>query len=331
MAILLLSILSFLLALSLTAASIGYLRQRFLDIPNQRSSHQKPVPRGGGVGFILAFALSGAVANIWHYFDRETLMSIDLIDFGKIWLVLLPLIIVGSIDDRQDLSAAIRYLVQLMTAVMIVLCFGVIPLSLSFPLATIFSIVVSLIAITATINFYNFMDGLDGLVAGVTAVQLTFIAIYLQQPIFLLLAAALIGFLCWNWSPAKVFMGDVGSTVLGATVAIALLHASQKPTTAWTAFTVVLPLIGDAVYTLIRRLVKKENIFQAHRVHLYQRLQQSGWSHDRVALTYMLLTAILGVIVIWLEAISIPINLVLTVVAICGGEFYLYYRQAHSK
>jgi UDP-N-acetylmuramyl pentapeptide phosphotransferase/UDP-N-acetylglucosamine-1-phosphate transferase len=286
MIILLLSLLSSILAFFITGCSIDYLSQKSLDIPNQRSSHQKPVPRGGGLGFILAFALSGFIANIWNYYRQETLIPISFADFGKIWLVLLPLVIVGFIDDRQNVPAAVRYLVQLTAASITVICFGVIPLTIPFYLGAIVSIAVSLIAITATINFYNFIDGLDGLVAGVTAVQLAFISIYLQQPVFLLLAAALVGFLWWNWSPAKIFMGDVGSTVLGASVVMALIHGSQKPILAWSAFTVLLSLIGDAIYTLMRRLLKKENIFQAHRTHLYQRLQQSGWSHDRVTITY---------------------------------------------
>ena len=84
------------------------------------------------------------------------------------------------------------------------------------------AIALTLIGITAFINFYNFMDGLDGLVAGTTAVQLGFLALYLHQPVLWLLVAALLGFLRWNWFPAQIFMGDAGSTVLGATVAIAL-------------------------------------------------------------------------------------------------------------
>jgi UDP-N-acetylmuramyl pentapeptide phosphotransferase/UDP-N-acetylglucosamine-1-phosphate transferase len=283
------------------------------------------------VGFIIAFAITSIIANIWNYESQSSLVSLNFADLVKIWSILLPLVVIGIIDDRQDVSAAIRYLVQLTSAAITVICFGVVPLALPFHLGIIISIVVSLIGITAIINFYNFMDGLDGLVASVTATQLTFIAIYLQQPVFLLLAAALIGFLRWNWSPAKVFMGDVGSTVLGSTVAIALLHSSQQPIRAWSAFTVILPLIGDAIYTLMRRLSNGENIFQAHRTHIYQRLQQSGCSHDRVAIIYILITAFFAAIVNCLGAMGITINLVLTLLAICGGELYLYYRQVRPN
>jgi Fuc2NAc and GlcNAc transferase len=332
MIISLLSLLSFVLALFCTGRSIDYLSQKSLDIPNQRSSHQKPIPRGGGVGFIVAFGITSIIANIWNYEVHNSLVSLNIADLIKIWSILLPLVVVGIIDDRQDVPAAIRYLVQLTAASITIICFGVIPLGIPFHLGIIISIAVSLIGITAIINFYNFMDGLDGLVASVTATQLTFIAIYLQQPVFLLLAAALIGFLRWNWSPAKVFMGDVGSTVLGSTVAIALLHSSQQPIRAWSAFTVILPLIGDAIYTLMRRLLNGENIFQAHCTHIYQRLQQSGCSHDRVAIIYVLITALFAAIVNWLGAMSITINFILTVLAICGGELYLYYfKSAISK
>ncbi|MGV2391304.1 MAG UNVERIFIED_CONTAM: hypothetical protein LVR29_33775 [Microcystis novacekii LVE1205-3] len=101
------------------------------------------------------------------------------------------------------------------------------------------------------------MDGLDGLVAGCTAVQLGFLALYFQQPILWLLVAALVGFLLWNWSPAKIFMGDVGSTSLGAIVAMVLLNTQGNQGQAWSALTITFPLIGDAIYTLICRLLKK--------------------------------------------------------------------------
>jgi Fuc2NAc and GlcNAc transferase len=152
----------------------------------------------------------------------------------------------------------------------------------------------TIIGMTAFINFYNFMDGLDGLVAGVTAVQLGFLALWLNQPILWLLVAALLGFLYWNWSPAKIFMGDVGSTTLGAVVAIAFLSSNNTPASAWSAIAITLPLIGDAIYTLCRRLLRGENIFKAHRSHLYQRLQQSGWPHAQVATTYMGITFLIA-------------------------------------
>lgn len=176
---------------------------------------------------------------------------------------------------------------------------------------------------TALINFYNFMDGLDGLVAGVSAIQLGFLAIWFNQLSLWLLVAALIGFLYWNWSPAKIFMGDVGSTILGGVVAIAFLTHNNTPTSAWLAVTILFPLIGDAIYTLSRRLLRGENIFKAHRSHLYQRLQQSGWLHTQVASTYMGMTLMIAASVYYFEILGAIGSGIGVLIAIAIAEIYL--------
>ncbi|MGF1541854.1 MAG: glycosyltransferase family 4 protein [Pleurocapsa sp.] len=321
---------SFILAFICTGWLIQYLGQELLDIPNQRSSHSTPVLRGGGLSFILAFVITASsliiISDRFPQLFSGWILSDHVNSFIYLCLALIPLTIVGIIDDRQGLPASIRYLVQLLSAGITVACFGTIPLPWLSDwglVGTIIAVLISLIAITALINFYNFMDGLDGLVAGVTAVQLAFIAFYLKEPIFLLLVTAIAGFLWWNWSPAKIFMGDVGSTVLGASVAIGLLNHHERTIAAWSAFTVILPLIGDCIYTLIRRLIKGENIFQPHRTHIYQRLQQSGLSHGRVAIIYILFTTFLAAIIYSLGVTSIGIGFLLTIVAIAIAELYL--------
>jgi len=140
------------------------------------------------------------------------------------------------------------------------------------------------------------MDGLEGLVGGSCAVQLSFFALYLHQPCWWLLVAALIAFLWRNWPPAKIFMGDSGSTVLGGAVVQALLRAADARTM-WWAGAVTAPLLGDAVFTLMRRLGRGENIFEAHKSHIYQRLNQAGWSHRRVASSYVSLTLLIAALV----------------------------------
>jgi Fuc2NAc and GlcNAc transferase len=326
---------SFLLALACTGWLINYLSEDLLDIPNQRSSHTKPVLRGGGLGFIIAFALSGLVltliGDLYPDLISDWKLSSHVASFLQICLVLTPLTIVGFIDDRKDISASIRYFVQVLSAAIAIACFGTIPLPWlsGWGLAgEILGVVISLVAITASINFYNFMDGLDGFVASITALQLAFIAVHLREPIFLLFTAALIGFLWWNWSPAKIFMGDVGSTVLGAAVAIALMRGSQDVILSWSVFTVIFPLIGDSIYTLVRRLINRKNIFQPHRTHIYQRLQQSGLSHNTVALIYLILTTIFANIVDRFGVASIGLNLGLTIIAICCAKFYFYLQSS---
>ncbi|MCT7983625.1 glycosyltransferase family 4 protein [Laspinema sp. A4] len=322
-----------LITLFLSLLTTGWLKQRFsqnlLDIPNDRSSHSQPTPRGGGLGFILAFAtitLSTPLGST--YFPQlfpETLIRAPQPFLLQLWAILTPLAIIGFLDDKHNLLALIRYLVQLTAGGIALFCFGPFPQ----PWLTQFGLPgqllassLTLIAITALINFYNFMDGLDGLVAGVTAVQLGFLALYLNQPFWWLLVAALLGFLWWNWSPAKIFMGDVGSTVLGATVAIALLNA-DNPIPAWNALAITLPLTADAIYTLTRRFIRRENIFKAHRSHLYQRLQQAGWSHSQVASTYIGYTLLIALSILLWGGVGAGIGFALVGVGMVWGEVYL--------
>ena len=313
------AVVSFILSL----LSVGLLKQRFsqllLDVPNERSSHTQPTPRGGGLGFILAFALTSIVAELIN-----TPMSTHILW----WLVLIPLTIIGIIDDRFGLPALIRYLVQFLTAIIAIANWGY----FSFPgldslgiSGQIIEIVLTIIGITAMINFYNFMDGLDGLVAGCTLVQLGFLALYLNQPILWLLVSALAGFLYWNWSPAKIFMGDAGSTVLGATVALAILDSNQPSLQLWSALAISLPLVSDAIYTLFCRLIRRENIFQAHRSHLYQRLQQSGWSHGQVASCYIVINVLVATTIFLWQGIGAWLSLAIALLAIVSGELYLQF------
>ncbi len=283
-----------------------------LDIPSVRSSHTQPTPRGGGLGFVVAFAITSTILSP---------------KFG-LWLVLTPLAVVGILDDLYNLSASIRYLVQLISAVTAVVYFG------SFQLTGIdnFALaIVTVIGITALINFYNFFDGLDGLLAGVGVVQLSFLALYLNQPLWWLLVAALGGFLWWNWSPAKIFMGDVGSTFLGASIAVSFLHASDNYIHAWSAFVVILPLVTDTVYTIIRRLLRKENIFQAHRSHLYQRLQQAGWSHQQVAIAYIGLTSAIALSVGFGGKYGVIGSIGVSIVALIAGEFIIRQQKLDAS
>lgn len=269
--------------------------QRFMDLPNQRSSHTMPTPRGGGIAFVPAFVAVALVAEwVVPVEDRGTLSA-----FYRVASVLLPLWLVGAADDSRGVSVHIRYLVQLASAGLAVYWFG--PLPILEPIlgdvgAPWLASAITLVAVTALINFYNFMDGLDGIVGGTTAVQLAFFALYLQQPVWWLLVAAVLAFLLWNWPPARIFMGDSGSTVLGGAVAIALLHAPDARTM-WRAGAVTAPLLADGVFTLFRRLAKRENILLAHKSHVYQRLNQSGWSHARVSTTYVALTLVIACLV----------------------------------
>ena len=273
----------------LLRALIPQLRRRLLDQPNARSSHRQPTPRGGGVAFVLVTTASCSMA----LFCGQVLAS------SVLPLLAAPLAVVGLFDDRHNLPALWRYGVQLLTAALI-LGFSPLVQLLGLSVASgrllhLFVLFFLAFAVTAVINFINFMDGLDGLVAGCMAVSISALAIALDAPWPLwVLVGSLLGFLLWNWSPAKVFMGDVGSTFLGAVFAGLVLQAPSWPE-AFVYLLVATPLLVDACICVLRRLLAGQLVFQAHRLHLFQRLHQAGWPHGYVSLTYISATAALAV------------------------------------
>jgi UDP-N-acetylmuramyl pentapeptide phosphotransferase/UDP-N-acetylglucosamine-1-phosphate transferase len=250
------------------------LRRLLLDQPNARSSHNIPTPRAGGVAFVLVGSAFVAFLGSW------------------LPLVCLPLALVGFLDDRYSLPVVVRYGVQVATAVVLlffsplhVTSFGFLPWLLL------------LFSATAVINFSNFMDGLDGLLAGCMVVLFA-VAALTNTPALWPLVGALFGFLLWNWSPAKVFMGDVGSTFLGAVFAGVVL---QQPSfqAALGLLLVATPVLADACLCVLRRLLARQRVFQAHRLHLFQRLHQAGWSHTRVSSLFIAGTAVLALALLW--------------------------------
>ena len=276
----------------LLRALLPNLRRGLLDQPNARSSHILPTPRGGGLAFVLVASAASAIGWFGAAFFAQSGLPGSQLAVAALPLLALPLSVVGFLDDRHNLPAGLRYGVQLATALLLIL---VCPLPLSWlglPLLLI-------VAITAVINFTNFMDGLDGLVAGCMAVALAAVALRLASPWPIwALVGALLGFLIWNWSPAKVFMGDVGSTFLGAVFAGLVLQAPSW-SEALGLLLVATPLLGDAFLCVPRRLLAGQRVFQAHRLHLFQRLHQAGWPHARVSSLYIGATAVLALALFW--------------------------------
>lgn len=320
--------LSFLLSYSVVYLIKKSLSSHLLDIPNERSSHTQPTPRGGGLGFVLSFLLISTTYS-WIFPEINSNLNVS-----HLWLTVLPLAFISLLDDRGHIPAWLRYLVHIVSASLAISFFGIFPQPWLVNLGTMgvtIAVLLTLVAITAMINFYNFMDGLDGLVAGVTIIQLVFAAIVSNQPLWLLLAVSICGFLWWNWAPAKIFMGDVGSTFLGAIIAVSLLDYSRGVTTmqAWSALTITLPIVADATYTLICRIRRGENIFQSHRSHLYQRLQISGWTHSQVAINYMIFTSAIALNIYIFSSIGAWINLLITIAAIVTLEIYLKKPTPH--
>ena len=269
----------------LLRALIPILRLRLLDHPNDRSCHSQPTPRGGGVTFLLFASFASVLTLLFSPSVESQLLTLYCAP-----LLALPLALVGFIDDRQNLPATWRYVVQLVTSLVVILLSPLVASSFIFP--PLLALLV--IAVTAVINFTNFMDGLDGLLAGCMFVIITSAAIQLSAPIPIWASVgSLLGFLVLNWSPAKVFMGDVGSTFLGAVFCVLVLHADTW-FEALSLLLVATPLLGDAFLCVLRRLLDGQRIFQAHRLHLFQRLHQAGWSHARVSSLYIVATTLLA-------------------------------------
>ena len=275
MIIYLITIFSFFTSFFFLKFLIPLLSNNFLDNPTERSSHKFPVPTGGGISFVLVGIVSSLFLNFWTP------------------LISAPLAFVGFMDDKKSISALIRYLIQFITVLVISLNsnlvdkIGIMEIN---SLQKIVFIIFLLILGTAIINFINFMDGLDGIVT-INSVLIFFVAVFLGNFHFLPIISSLIGFLILNWSPAKVFMGDVGSTFIGA-IYFGVIINSQNFQDSIFLLIVGIPLLGDAFICVVRRFISGQNIFSPHKSHLYQRLNQSGISHDKVSLIYSTLTFI---------------------------------------
>ncbi len=247
---------------------ISKFRKWFLDKPNKRSLHTSPMPTSGGIVFVLLGTLG------------------SLLYKSYLPLACLPLAFTGLIDDRFNISIKYRFFMQIFTVFMLI---KLSPLSISTSnlFFDYFLKLILIISLLAIINFVNFMDGIDGLVTGSMILYFLIFSIILS-PSLIPLVGSLTAFLIFNWSPAKIFMGDVGSTFLGALFGGILLQMPNWNISLGCLF-VASPLFADALICVIRRFINRENIFNGHRKHLFQRLiDQKGLTHAKVSLIYIL-------------------------------------------
>jgi Fuc2NAc and GlcNAc transferase len=269
-----------------------------LDVPNERSSHTSPTPSGGGLA-IVAVVLSG-VAILW---------LTGGLGRGESWAILgggTLVAVVGWLDDRRSLGAPTRLAAHVAAAGWALWWLGGMPfLTTGHNVHSLgmFGTVLAGLAIVWAINVTNFMDGIDGLAAGeVVTVTLTAAVLLSEVHPSLAAAAALtggaaLGFLPWNWRPARIFMGDTGSGFLGfvlAVLAVASERAAALPALVWIMLYAV--FATDATVTLLRRAWRGERWYSAHRSHAYQRAVQAGWSHARVTATVLLVNVGLGLL-----------------------------------
>jgi len=272
---------------------------------NERSSHTTPTPHGGGV----AIALTWFTGLFYLYFS-------DSIDEHLFFALLVGVIIsaVSYLDDLFELSPKIRLFTQAIVALLGLYFLGGFK-ELDLFIFTIqnqfLTNVFAFFMIIWFINLYNFLDGIDAY-AGSEAVFLSIAGFLLFGGAhFLVLTVAVLGFLFWNWHKAKIFMGDVGSTLLGYNIAIfTIYYANQNAQSFWILIILFSLFWFDATITLFRRKRNGEQLSKAHKKHAYQRLTQSGWSHERVVFFAMALNCLLFALVISLS--SLPFTLLLS-------------------
>lgn len=275
------------------------LRKGVLDIPNHRSSHSVTTPRGGGLSFVLVFNVFVLIYSVTAHVSLH--MVIGLIGAGVIIAVL------GWFDDRKNLSAGFRFAVHIIAAIWAVswigglqeISIGCRTLRLGFA-----GSILAVVGIVWSINLYNFMDGIDGFSGAEAVTVATFggLLSLLANNLLLAhfsfaLAISVGGFLIWNWPPAKIFMGDVGSCFLGLTFAYLALFSEKTggaPLIVWLILLSV--FIADATLTVIRRQMSGEKWYEAHRSHVYQLAVQAGYSHKEVTVKVIFMNACLGVI-----------------------------------
>jgi len=267
-----------------------------VDVPNSRSSHKQTTARGGGLAVVFATTVGVIALAIIGVVSKHLLVAVTT-GGGMVALI-------GFLDDRYSVRPGVRFVMQVGAAVWALIWLGGLPpLFFGDHLIKLGAVgyLIGVLGIVWALNLFNFMDGIDGIAAAE--------AVFVASAGALLgliaggagevsagcwmLAFASAGFLLWNWPPAKVFLGDVGSGFLGYVIAVfALAAARTNPTALWVWLILGGVFFVDATVTLLRRLLRGERVYEAHRSHAYQWLARRWGSHRRVTVAVMMLNLI---------------------------------------
>lgn len=273
------------------------LSANLIDRPNSRSSHTVPTPRGGGVAIVVTFL---AALPFLGFFG--------LLSWDWIWSLLLPgisIAVLGFLDDHGHIAARWRLVGHFLSAFMALFFLkGLAPLNVLDGVIDfgVLGNVFAIFFLVWLLNLYNFMDGIDGLasiqaISACTGMCLIYWVLGVPDLIWpaAILAMCVAGFLFWNFPPAKIFMGDAGSGFLGITLGILALHSAWVEPQLFCAWLIILGVfICDATFTLIRRLLRGDKVYEAHRSHGYQHASRRYGSHLPVTM------AVCAIIVLWL-------------------------------
>jgi Fuc2NAc and GlcNAc transferase len=297
----------------LAAATVGTgairriaIARNMMDVPNARSSHVLPTPRGGGVAIVVAFL--GGVVVAWMLNLVEAHLTVAVVGSGALVAA------VGLADDRYGLPAVPRLIVHTVAAAWAVYWLGGLPPVTVLWHTANFGIagdVLAVLALVWLLNLYNFMDGIDG-IAGVECVTvcagaatLTLLPLDARAPMLgpAMLGASALGFLFWNVPPARIFMGDAGSGFLGITLGVLALDATrQSPQAIWSWLILLLVFVVDASVTLVRRVTRGARPHEAHRTHAYQYAARRHRGHRPV------IVAVGIVNLVWLLPIALAVR-----------------------
>ncbi|MEI6050833.1 MAG: glycosyltransferase family 4 protein [Bacteroidota bacterium] len=264
------------------------LRHKILDIPNERSSHTNPTPRGGGLAIVLTWYIGISILFYLKYLDNNLYMAL----MSGVFLAG-----VSIVDDLLGLKPFTRLSVQVLTAVLAFFFLkGIDPVDISgFAISTkLLLYPIAVIGIVWFINLFNFLDGIDGYASLEAVVISSAMYLFTGNAICLVLIAPVFGFLYWNWPGAKIFMGDIGSTQLGFILIILGIYFHNNAELSIIHWVMLSSLFWfDATLTLFRRWRNKEKLTVAHRKHAYQRAVQSGLSHQKTIIISVLINFII--------------------------------------
>ena len=259
--------------------------------------HSSPKPNGGGIIFSIITSIFGILTNYYQP------------------LLCLPLSFLGLLDDKYNLKPLKKFIFQIVIVLILFLTssYKFLYFQYEFSVVNIIFIFIFLISSVGIINLINFMDGIDGLLAGSFITILIFIIIKYNFLFLLPLLGSLVGFLIFNWYPSKIFMGDAGSLFIGI-IFISILISLPNYLEIIKVLILSFPILGDAIICLFRRFFAKKNIFKAHKDHLYQRLIANGMNHSNVCYFYITSIIVSGIFLLLDNNYAISISLIFPII-----------------
>jgi Fuc2NAc and GlcNAc transferase len=310
------------------------LKFNVLDTPVARSSHSVPTPRGGGLSIAITFALLLILCVYLNYLDWQYFFAL-----------ILPSVIVatiGFIDDHRSIDSRYRLLIHFIAAGLAlylipqlpVISIGEFEIKHRFVIYPLYAI-----GLVWLLNLYNFMDGIDGIasIEGITVLICAATILFLiNEPTWALLllwfSGPILGFLIWNWSPAKIFMGDIGSGFLGIIIGvITLITAFETSLTIWSWLILLATFISDSTWTLVTRIRTAQKWSSAHHSHAYQILSRRYQSHAKVSLSVIIVNLVWLLPLAYVETQYQKYGLVITLIAYLPLLVICYQTGAGRK